>query len=298
VVTDDDNEEPTLAAGRWAGAYAAPAATAAPPAPDPEPVPSRRDRTRWIAAGVLVALIAGTLGFVGTLAALDAHDSGPSPAATGNGANGSNGSSGTTVPRPADRDASVLGTLIVRQSDVPAGDAVVLLRNGTDAANQPTLDLCNGVYPSEASRTARRQVEVTTASGTGGLSTEAVLYRAPADAARAFGDLRAVVAKCPSTPVVSPVGEDTVTTKFNARPDASWAAVPGVERLAYDFTTTDLQGNRARSLAVYLRRGRVLMGVYFPAPGTQIAVTGKTAVPDIVTVFAKRIAALPAGVVS
>jgi hypothetical protein len=224
----------------------------------------------------VIALLAGAIGFVGTLAALDSRDSGSAVAS----------------------DTTALNELTMQQSDVPVGYGVLLIPNGTDAVNHPTLDLCNGTFPSEALRSARRQVIVTTVQGDTGISTEAVLYRNPDSAARAFSDLRSVVAKCPNKPVASPVGEATVTTKFHARPDTAWPKVPNVERLAYDLTATDTQGNSQRTVAVYLRNGGALLGIYFPSTGTQVAVAGKTKIPDIVNVFEQRMAQLPADVVN
>jgi hypothetical protein len=131
----------------------------------------------------------------------------------------------------------------------------------------------------------------------GVLSTEAVLYGKPADADQAFRELRRVHDTCPHSPVVSPVGEPTVTTTFRAAPDPSWGSVPGVERLAYDFNTLDPNGESSRSVAVYLHKGRALMGIYFPQPtGKQPPVAGKTSIADIVRVFEQRLGALPASV--
>ena len=49
---------------------------------------------------------------------------------------------------------------------------------------------------------------------------------------------------------------------------------------------------------MYLRRGRVLMGIYFPRPdGTQSPVAGETTIAGIVNVFANRIAQLPESIV-
>jgi hypothetical protein len=112
-------------------------------------------------------------------------------------------------------------------------------------------------------------------------------------------EIASVVAACPNKPVVSPVGEPTVTTSFEAKPDNGWPSVTGVERQAYAFTTTDqVFGQTDRHVAVYLRRGRVLEGVYFTLPGTQPPVDGKTSLADITRVFEQRIAALPAAVVN
>jgi hypothetical protein len=199
---------------------------------------------------------------------------------------------------PADPSASALTSLIVRQSDVPSSVTVQLLPGGNLTGDQPTLDLCNGSFPSEALRTARLQVVAVDNQNDVLLSTEAVLYRSAADAAQAFTELQRVVAACPSTPVVSPIGDPTVITKFNPPPDASWPQTPTVTRLAYDFVTTDASGQSAHYLAVYLRRGRALVGVYFSQPDQpQPTIAGQTTIQGIVGVFAQRLASLPANVV-
>jgi hypothetical protein len=116
---------------------------------------------------------------------------------------------------------------------------------------------------------------------------------------QAFGELRSVVAHCPPAPVASPIGEPTVTTTFRSPPDGAWPQKPTVERLAYDFVTVgSTPADKSHSIAVYLRRGRVLMGLYFPEPDTaQIPVAGRTTIPSIVSVFQDRMAKLPARVV-
>ena len=64
-------------------------------------------------------------------------------------------------------------------------------------------------------------------------------------------------------------------------------------------TTADALPPTAHSVAVYLRRGRVLMGLYFPQPdGPQAAVAGRSTIPGIVALFEARLAQLPASVVS
>jgi hypothetical protein len=187
----------------------------------------------------------------------------------------------------------------VQQSDVASGVTVQLIVGGQDATGEATLDLCNGSFPSESLRTARLQVVAADGQGNSLLSTEAVLYTGSAATAQAFAELRATPSKCPGSPVASPVGEATVTTRFNAPPDATWPAVPGVDRVAFDFRTTDASNNSQRAVAVYLRRGKLLMGVYFPQPdGAQSAVGGQTTIPGIVGIFESRIAQLPESAVS
>ncbi len=209
---------------------------------------------------------------------------------------------GTSDGRPrspstsTDPSRSALSSLIVKPDDVATSHTVALLLGG-DGLSQPTLDLCNGTFPSESRRTARLQDVVIDQQGEGALSTEAVLYRDTEAAEQAMSELDSVVAACPATPVRSPVGEPAVTTKFNPRPDGDWPQTPSVNRKAFDFTTVDEAGQTSRYVAVYLQRGRALMGVYFPKPEAPPAVAGQTGIPGIVEVFAKRMAALPASVV-
>ena len=59
------------------------------------------------------------------------------------------------------------------KSDVGARRTVVLIPGG-NLTSQPTLDLCNGAFPSEQLRTARLQVASVDAAGNTALSTEAV----------------------------------------------------------------------------------------------------------------------------
>jgi Protein of unknown function (DUF2510) len=194
---------------------------------------------------------------------------------------------------------SVLSGVVVQQSDVASNVTVGPLVGGGQVAGETTLDLCNGTFPSESLRTDRLQVGAVDDQGNELLSTEAVLYSTSAATAQAFAELQAVAAKCPSTPVTSPVGEPTVTTHFNAAPDAPWPQTATVQRLAFDFNTTDSLGQTQHSVAVYLRRGRALLGVYFSqADGPQTVITGQSTIAGIVNLFANRLAQLPASVVN
>jgi hypothetical protein len=276
---------------------AAPVPEAAAPGSVDQPH-ARSNRVAFVAALVVVSLV---VGFASATIALNARDSGSSQAATSPTAPATVPTTPpTAAPRvPADPQAAALGSLILRQSDVSGGNTVQLLDHGADLT-VATLDLCNGTFPSEAQRTARRQVALVDTTPTLRMSTEAVLYRVPQTGAQAFSELQSVAAKCPSTPVKSPVGEDTATTTFRTAPDAAWPRTPTVERLAYDFVTASAaNAQSSHSIAVYLRRGRALMGVYFATPdGTQVTVAGHSTVAGIVGVFEARMAKLPANVVN
>jgi hypothetical protein len=208
------------------------------------------------------------------------------------------GQPSTTPAPPKDAAASVLPGLVLQPTDAARGDTVQLLSRGDQVGGQTTLDLCNGTFASEAHRTARIQDALIGAQGNEVLSTEAVLYSSPSFTTQGFAELRSVAAKCPGSPVRSPVGEPTVTTRFGPAPDGSWAQTPTVQRQAYSFTTTDQAGRSAPGLAVYLRRGRALMGIYFAQPAsTPPTVGGQSSVEAIVTLFATRLSRLPASIV-
>ena len=186
---------------------------------------------------------------------------------------------------------------MIQQADAGPTRVVLLIPNG-NRTSEPTLDLCNGTFATEKLRVARLQVAELDSAQRLLLSTEAVTYRNATATRSAFAELRKVTAACPHAPVKSPVKEGTAETRFNAPPDKAWPQTPSVERLAYSFVTT-AAGTKTTSIAVYLRRGRVLLGLYFPKPDDpQPAVDGKTSVESIVGLFAARMAHLPKTVVN
>ncbi|MFI5040335.1 MAG: hypothetical protein ACHQNA_00570, partial [Acidimicrobiales bacterium] len=273
-----------------------------PPQTPPEPSSRRPSGAALVAIAVVIGLIVGFGVVLGIVSLTGSGSKSPqssaalpqSPAATAPPV-----FTAPTTTTPADPSATVLPGLVIQQADLASGYSVQQLQGGDQVSGQTTLDLCNGTFPSEALRSARLQVVAVDGQGNDVVSTEAVLYKTPADAAQAFAELKSVTAACPSTPVVSPVGEPTVTTKFNAAPDGTWPQTPTVERLAFDFVTTDAAGQTQHNTAVYLHRGRALMGIYFAAPDQpQPAIAGQTTIPSIVTVFADRLAQLPATAVN
>jgi hypothetical protein len=205
----------------------------------------------------------------------------------------SSGVANRTAPGASGSVAPSLAALILEPRDATSAVSVQLLPGGTQVQGQTTLDLCNGSFPSEALRTGRVQDVAVDGAGQPVLSTEAVEYRGADATSQAFRELKAAAAACPATPVVSPVGEPTVTTKFEQAPDASWPTTPSVERLAFSFTTTDDSGRSVHSIAVYLRRANFLLGLYFNQPDVaQPAIEGRTTVAGIVANFERRLARL------
>ncbi len=167
---------------------------------------------------------------------------------------------------PAADDQSVLAQVGVGPNDLGPGWQARLMDQG-DQLSQPTLDLCQLHYASESRRQARRQVVVSDSTGDPVFSTEAVLYDDQAGAAEAIAEARGAAAHCASATTVA-----TPTT-------------PGVDRAAL---------TERGSEAVFLRRGRLLLGLYFVDTGTQQAqVSGTDTVATTVGTFQRRVAALP-----
>jgi Protein of unknown function (DUF2510) len=264
----------------------------------PAPSGARSRGAVFMALMLLAGLLIGFLGVFGAQQLLDQRSKSSTPNSAAATPPATPQLPSAAPSAPADPAAAVLPKLVVRQSDVSAAVTVSQLQNGTSVSGAATLDLCNGTFPSESLRTARLQVAASDDQGTAQLSTEAVAYRNANATAQAFAELKAVVRRCPDAPVESPVGEPTVTTKFLTAPDSSWPQTAGVQRLAYQFTTTDATGATSASIAVYLRRGRILLGVYFPqAARKQTPVASQSSVAGIVRVFQDRLAQLPSAVV-
>ena len=257
---------------------------------DPPP-PQKKPRVvvpRWlVAVVVIVVLLVGAIGFA--LGASIRDDGGSNGAApTRENAN--------RAPRVvASPNSSVLALLVVENADVPTPLGVQLVPDGNIVGSeQPTLGLCNRAFPSESLRTERLQVVAVEPQGRALLSTEAVLYASPAAAAQAFSELATVAAQCADSPIVSTVGEPIVTTLSGTAPDAAWPQTPSIDRLAFTLTTTNRVGRSYQSVAVYLRRGRAMLVVFFPASdGAQPSISGRTTIPDIVALFASRVARVP-----
>lgn len=268
----------------------------------PAPAKAPQKPIKWVLA-VVVGLLVGVVGV-----ALSTRDSSkPTATAPEPGTNAGPAPTTDTLPplSPApgspfannDPATEALAELVVKPEDVPSTASVVVFPGGV-GLGMPTLDLCNGTYPSESRRTARFQDAVLDGEGRLVMSTEAVLYGDSGGTTQALSEARSVASACPSTPVQSPVGQPSVTTTFRGPPDGDWPQTPSVNRVAFDLTTDDGSGQPRHIIAVYLQRGRVLLGVYFSQPdGPQLAVEGQTTIPDIVGVFAARVAALPVSVV-
>lgn len=183
-------------------------------------------------------------------------------------------SSTTSTTAVALSSRQVLERMSVAPGDVGPGMSVDLMQGGDRVSDQVSLDVCGADFPSEALRVYRRQVNVVQGEGSP-LSSEALLYGSERGTVQAFAELRSAEANCPKGYVDSPVANSPdYKTTFRPSPDATWAAVPGVERLVFDFDATERGGSTHRFVAVYLRRDKALLGIYWRDPAKPPAIAG------------------------
>ncbi|HET8970104.1 MAG TPA: DUF2510 domain-containing protein [Candidatus Nanopelagicales bacterium] len=270
----------------WVGPEPQPVAPPDPYAPAPQPAaPSRSSWWPVLTAAAVIVALSLIVGLVvvrgsGRPAASTTPPTQPNAPALPSPAPSAPGPSAA----PAQPSAQ-LARLGLRQRDVTAPVRVLPIAGGLQVNGEVTLDLCDGRYPSESDRVARVQVVGLEPDGSTRLSTEAVRYDSPDAVDQAWQEIQATAASCSAT---------APDTTIGPAPDSGWPDVAGVRRLAYTVRTLGLDGRTSDSVVVYLSRGNVLLGVYFPAPeGPQLTVAGQDTIPGIVALFEQRLAQLP-----
>ena len=180
-------------------------------------------------------------------------------------------------------DQPLLSQISVSARDLPKGYTAALVPGGEQVVDQVTLNYCSNSYPSETLRVDRRQVAVLAPGGDStAFQTEAVVYKAVTDTVVAFAEIAAATAHCSggSTPLSA---------------GAAWPGVPGVQLLGYSTSQPEPSGD-AVNYIMYLRRGSVLLGLYFNALSPTVLpfpVAGSRSIEAIVHTFEERLAALP-----
>ena len=202
------------------------------------------------------------------------------------------GASGTAA------EQAMLRSISLGARDLRDGYGVQMIPGGNEVKGQVTLDLCNQRFATERLRIARLQVTAVSPAGeVSFLSTEAVLYSSPGATARAFGELEHVAAHCPSGYVVGPQGPPANKTTLLGNPAISWPLVAGVQRLAYKQIVATRGEPTIEMVTIFLRRGRVLLGLYFQYYGKAVlpaSVHGYWSVDAVTHLFEDRLAGLPA----
>jgi len=184
-------------------------------------------------------------------------------------------------------DQAVLSQLTAAQSELPSGYSAAVIPGGEEVIGQVTLNFCSNSYASEKLRVARRQVAVIDPAGDSSeFGTEAVVYSSAGGTTEAFAEIVHAASHCTAGVTPVPIG-------------SSWPSVPGVQLLGY-WSSSKIPTGQAVSTVVYLRRGAVLLGLYFTATSPTsltFPVAASTSIETISRFFEKRLAGLPASAV-
>ena len=164
-------------------------------------------------------------------------------------------------PSLADEKQAKLAKQGFRAEDFSQEWTVLPMGGGTKT-DDPSIDLCNGVYASEQNRIERRQVAATKVGSTFAfLSTEIVRYSSAAAATAAHKELVNVVAQCRIDKGFKTASGETVAYDFKTLPTIP-AGVMGEGNRVFVHTIID-SGARARTLlGFYQFNGDILSALY------------------------------------
>lgn len=158
--------------------------------------------------------------------------------------------------------AATLRGVGLRASDVASGLTVDLLPDGT-SLGIPTLDFCDGTYPSEQLRVKRVQLAAFDAKGNyAGISTEVVIYQDAAAARQALREVAAVRLSCPTDKAITTGDGHRIRFAFHTAPGPDNAPLVGADSRVVIHSTMQVDGQPRTVLLVYQVEGRVLAAMY------------------------------------
>jgi hypothetical protein len=164
-------------------------------------------------------------------------------------------------PSLSDSKQTVLAKYGFRASDFSQEWTVLPMGGGTKL-DDPSLDLCNGVYLSEKERIERRQVAVTKEGSTFAfLSSEVVRYSSAAAATAAQKELVKVLNDCKTNKGYTDATGALIPYEFKALNNIPAGVVSESNRV-FVYTNID-SGTRARTLlGFYQFNGDMFTGLY------------------------------------
>ena len=127
-------------------------------------------------------------------------------------------------------------------------------------------------------------------------STEAVLYQDQAGAAEAMAEARGAASRCPPGPVAGPTPTDPqLRWRVRGDTDLGGGRPSGLDRLGLTVQASEAGSPAESEVLVFLRRGRLLLGLYFvQAAGPQAQIDGASTIASTVRTFEDRVEAVPA----
>lgn len=171
-------------------------------------------------------------------------------------------SSGSAVATTKPSVASLLAKIGLRASDVRSTLQVRTMPDGT-SLGIPTLDFCEGTYPSEELRVHRLQRATYDEGGAyAGLSTEVVVYKSEAAAQQALREAVKARVDCPVGEQVKTFDGHTIVFEFHSAPGPSSTPLVGANARLIIHTTMVVDGTPQTAFLVYQIDGRVLAALY------------------------------------
>ena len=161
----------------------------------------------------------------------------------------------------SDSKQSILAKYGFRSSDFGQEWTVLPMAKGT-TLDDPSLDLCNGVFLSEKERTERRQVTATKEGSTFAfLSTEVVRYSSAAAASAAQKELAKVLADCKTNKGYTDATGTLVPYDFKVLNNIPSGVVSESNRV-FVYTNIDSGANARTLLGFYQFNGDMFTGLY------------------------------------
>jgi hypothetical protein len=173
-----------------------------------------------------------------------------------------------SVLRPGVSDQDLVQALVIPPEKLNP-DWSMKLTDGGDGLSVNTLDLCGAPYPSDALRTARRQVQYGPDTDDMGVSNEIVTYR-PGGAAQALKEVQQAVATCPGGKVQEKDMHGGMAIYHVQKlliTGPKW--LPGTQ--AYYVEIDHLDGSTTTECEIFQSRANVVDIVYGAMDGQQVS---------------------------
>lgn len=164
-------------------------------------------------------------------------------------------------------DPMLLEGIGLQPGDLGSAMQVATIPDG-DNLYAPTLDFCDGRYPSEELRVARLQRAAYDAQGAfAGISTEVVVYANAAAAKQALAEAIKVRKSCPVGRMFTTRDGHELSFAFHSAPGPSDTPLVGADARLVIHTTMNVDGEKRRAFLVYQIQGRVLAALYVSEAG-------------------------------
>ena len=166
-------------------------------------------------------------------------------------------------------DPMLLESIGLQAADVAENRQIGLIPDG-DSLLAPTMDFCDGRYPSEKLRVARLQQAVYDQDGNfAGISSEVVVYANAAAAKQALTEAINVRKNCPVGREFTARDGHTLTFTFHSAPGPADTPLVDADSRLIVHTTMMVDGEPRRAMLVYQVLGRVLAALYFSDGGNK-----------------------------